>query len=167
MNEPTTKLPEKMGELLALAVDDYDACREDPHYKIVMGTWHTGGYRAKPSSTASDYKCEVCLAGTVIAKSFGEDWTRTTSPDGLYDRYAITEEDRRRLEALDDLRTGNVRKAWATIHSAPMMAAPTDVQDFHEREWDEGPQYYYTRERADDYAHDLRDLADRLKLAGL
>lgn len=50
-------LPEKPSELIRVALADLDKIEKTPGYEIVMSDWHVpfGG------------RCEVCLAGAVIA----------------------------------------------------------------------------------------------------
>lgn len=54
------KLPEKLSELIEVALNDLDLCEKDPRYKIDMWNWH------RPNS-----HCSVCFAGSVMAKTFG------------------------------------------------------------------------------------------------
>jgi hypothetical protein len=55
------ELPDKLSELIRVAVKDLEACRADPAYVIDMFDWHLprGGV------------CHVCLAGAVFAKTCG------------------------------------------------------------------------------------------------
>ncbi len=52
-------LPNKMSDLLEVAVDDAQKCNADPKYVLNMSRWHTPAYGV----------CHVCLAGSVIAKT--------------------------------------------------------------------------------------------------
>ena len=55
------ELPDTLGELALLALDDAEIIKRNPLYTIDMETWHA------PSAT--DDVCKVCLAGCVIAQT--------------------------------------------------------------------------------------------------
>ncbi len=65
-----SKLPDKPSELIRVALADLRKCEEDPCYEINMAEWHAphGG------------RCEVCLAGSVMAQSLGADPDCSHSP---------------------------------------------------------------------------------------
>jgi len=56
-----SELPDKIGDLIRLAVKDLTLCEDDPQYKINMEYWHKPGW-------VTDL-CYVCLAGSVIAQT--------------------------------------------------------------------------------------------------
>jgi hypothetical protein len=86
------RLPNKLSALLRIAVKDAKACEADPRYKLAMDTWHT------PRSPGG--VCEVCLAGSVMAKTLGLRRDVSASP------YSYTTSVERRLRALDYMRMG-------------------------------------------------------------
>ena len=51
-----------MSELLRLALSDLDKVERDGDYDVYMGNWHM--------KSTSERKCYVCLAGSILAKSF-------------------------------------------------------------------------------------------------
>ena len=53
------KLPNKPSELLKVALTDLELVEGDSKYRVDMRNWHTPQY---------DKTCEVCLAGSVMAK---------------------------------------------------------------------------------------------------
>lgn len=57
----TTELPDKMSDLLELALGDLERIEKTPGYRVDMNQWVT---------EAGD-KCFVCLAGSVLATRFG------------------------------------------------------------------------------------------------
>jgi len=65
-------LPNKIGDLIRLAVKDLEACEANPAYDIEMGEWHT--------YIAVDDVCLVCLAGSVMAQSLPANRTTYMSP---------------------------------------------------------------------------------------
>lgn len=93
------KLPDKMSELLKVAVDDLEQIEKDPNYRINMAQWHA------PTGD----KCEVCLAGATLAtRGIPRDVeidpsTPINSAEGIkvYDK----------LCAINSLRTGSVNTA--------------------------------------------------------
>lgn len=56
-------LPDKLHELLEVALNDLILCEQDPTYSVNMGWWHEKDPYVNPDV------CLVCLAGTVIAKT--------------------------------------------------------------------------------------------------
>lgn len=56
----STRLPDKLSELLYIALEDLEKVEADPRYKIDMGAWH------RPNG-----KCSVCAAGSVMAMRLG------------------------------------------------------------------------------------------------
>lgn len=97
-------LPDRLSDLLEVAVNDAKACGKDPRYKLSMMNWH------EPIGDSG--VCRVCLAGSVIAKTLKEDATHFTDPLS----YRQTEKDRpldglgpvaRKLLALNAMREGS------------------------------------------------------------
>jgi len=68
-------LPDKVGDLIRLAVKDLTLCEADPQYLVDMGVWH--------SYDDVDDLCLVCLAGSVMAHSLEVDRTLERSPSGF------------------------------------------------------------------------------------
>jgi hypothetical protein len=90
------KLPNKPSKLIRAALEDLAACEADPRYKVTMkACWHT----------PVDGKCKVCLAGAVMAKRLYAPSDR----DITTLNYAYDPHTRKRLLALDDFRSGNIR----------------------------------------------------------
>lgn len=58
-------LPTLLSEACRVAVQDLCLCEKDPNYLICMVTWHYPS-RYRPED---DVRCEVCLAGSVLAKT--------------------------------------------------------------------------------------------------
>ena len=55
-----TQLPDKLSELIRVALGDLRKCEADPKYVVNMAVWH---------QSLDDKRCAVCLAGSVMAKS--------------------------------------------------------------------------------------------------
>ncbi|MEM6789708.1 MAG: hypothetical protein AAF715_19475 [Myxococcota bacterium] len=94
-----TKLPEKLSELLRLAVRDAQACEKDPSYTLSMNCWHEQFY---------DDKCHVCMSGAVMAK------TLKASREGCTWPTDFNETDSRRLTSVDRMRAGFLHRADAS-----------------------------------------------------
>lgn len=90
------KLPDKPSELLKVALADYFLVKADPRYTIDLDNWHN------PQESG---QCKVCLAGSVMAKSFNLDINEPTSPHYL----DISIGDK--LFAIDEFKNGNLREA--------------------------------------------------------
>jgi len=67
-----SKLPDRVGDLIRLAVKDLTLCEANPDYTVDMGKWH---YYDDERGV-----CEVCLAGSVIAQSLGFNKGTTSDP---------------------------------------------------------------------------------------
>jgi len=94
MKEPMSKLPNTMSALLRLAVSDAQKCEADPSYVLEMAVWH------QPTKRDGAAVCGVCLAGSVMAQSFG------CSPKERAYLEEFGEEDSAKLDAVDDMRMG-------------------------------------------------------------
>lgn len=84
-------LPEKLSALIRVAVADLEKVESDRQYKVKMSSWHC------PVAG----RCEVCLAGAVMAMSLGAPVGASCLPNGF-------EDEDRGLRALDYVRQGYV-----------------------------------------------------------
>lgn len=95
MSKKTKKLPDKLSDLLELAVKDAKKIGKDPRYELDMSNnWHM--------YIEDEKKCRVCLAGSVMACTLNVNPTETVYS---YD-FSLDTSDK--LEALDRLRTGDL-----------------------------------------------------------
>lgn len=114
----TTQLPDKLSDLLDLAVTDAERAEADPRYELRMGTWH------RPSGS----KCLVCMAGAVMAFTLDADPARHLEPDG---------QNMTKLWAIDSMREGNFEQAAKEV-GVSLPAGAADALAFVERELLEG-----------------------------
>lgn len=98
----TMQLPDDPGELLNLALDDLEACEQDPAYEIDMWVWHV------PSRLGSGL-CYVCLAGSVIAQHSDASISKSLSPCDFDD------DTRKKLMAVNRIRAGLYEVALALL----------------------------------------------------
>jgi len=70
-------LPDRVGDLVRLAVKDLTLCEANPDYTIDMMAWH--------SYDTIDETCLVCLAGSVLAQSLKIDRTIKVLPSDFDD----------------------------------------------------------------------------------
>lgn len=104
----TKQLPDKLSELIYIALEDLEKIEADPRYIIDMGTWHM------PNG-----KCAVCAAGAVMAKRLGADPTAHISPSRFDD------DTEAKLDAIDLLRCGYLDDAADQLGFAlPSTLAP-------------------------------------------
>ena len=89
----------KLSELLNLALDDLELVENDDDYAINMKTWH---YQDKESDP-----CEVCLAGSVLAKTFNVSKTYNFNSSDV----SIGQETMPKLYAIDCIREGDLKTA--------------------------------------------------------
>lgn len=95
------KLPNKMSDLIEVALKDLTSVRRSSRYSVNMSIWHV------PENT--ERQCHVCLAGAVMARTLGAD------PEKDADPYVYPERITAKLEALNALRRGDVLEAYCTI----------------------------------------------------
>ena len=88
MNSP---LPDKLSDLIEVALRDLEAVENDERYTVNMDWWH------RPGDT-----CLVCLAGSVMAKSLDVSPDRTRYPNDFDDRTEA------KLDVLNWARLGDV-----------------------------------------------------------
>lgn len=90
------KLPNKLSDLLELAIKDLKSCEADPKFVIDMLNW---------CKETSDGTCGICLAGAVMVRSLG---IITNSPNHVKEGY--------KLLALDSLRSGRIHEACSIMN---------------------------------------------------
>ena len=62
-------LPNTPSELLSLALDDLEKCEQDTLYGVLMDAWHEPVF----DEDHEFQRCDVCLAGAVMAKTLDVD----------------------------------------------------------------------------------------------
>lgn len=133
-----TRLPDKLSELIRVALADLEKCEALSQYEIQMGEWHT--------YDSDRDVCLVCFAGAVMAQTLGRRYTFSCGP-------CLFDHDRGKLLALDALRSGNVSRALYEL-GLP-IADHFDRSPTHHAE---DPEWFKA---------DMRALADDLERAGL
>jgi hypothetical protein len=93
------KLPDKASELIRLAVADLKAAEKSKEYLVDMGYWHLPDVRCSDNRE----RCLVCFAGAVMAR------TMNIPPRSHVDPYAFPTEEKKKLLALDNFRSGYVK----------------------------------------------------------
>lgn len=87
-----------LSELLEIAIDDLKKCERSDDYEINMAVWYkTNG------------KCSVCMAGSVLAQTMGLGPSRKDFEAEFHSQKNI-------INAIDDLRIGNILGAYQTLH---------------------------------------------------
>lgn len=89
------ELPDKLSELIDVALADLEKVEADPLYEVDMGEWH------QPRGP----KCSVCFAGSVMAKTCDVDPMENQDPYGFSPRNIV------KFLALNEARSGYVRTA--------------------------------------------------------
>jgi hypothetical protein len=145
------KLPDKLSDLIEVAVKDLEAVEQDPHYVVNMDTWHRAEAQEFRIGQQVFEKepCTVCLAGAVMAKTL--EVPRYWSKNPVDFRGENSTEDK--LIALDLVRRGFIdgalRQLGHVIDDAPYEFVP----DY--------------RNNSDEFKIRLRIIAQRLKGMGL
>ena len=112
-NTPQVKLPNKLSDLMFVAIKDLVKMENSPGYIIEMGAWHEpidpdlfeDMYGRKIDKKA----CAVCFAGSVIASSLKANKNTELSPDD-FDR-----DTRGKLDALNHIREGELVLALTSM----------------------------------------------------
>ena len=103
--KPTTReLPDRLSELLLVALEDLEKIEANNLYRVNMNIWHD----PIPKANGED-GCLVCFAGGVMAYSLGASPEATMRP-GIY-----TNAVRDKLYALNVLRVGMVGDALRQV----------------------------------------------------
>ena len=89
------ELSSVLSEAIDQALEDMEACKNDPRYEINFDYWHS----------PERGKCYVCLAGSVIAKRFNVPFNELSLP------YFFPEKKENILRALNCVRKGKVSGA--------------------------------------------------------
>ena len=87
-------LPNKLSDLLELALSDLEKCHKDKRYKLNMDTWHA------KNNFNNEKLCRVCMAGAVMAKTLNVGIDEIRNLDSFYF------ETRDKIMAIDELRQG-------------------------------------------------------------
>lgn len=95
-------LPDKLSDLIPVAKEDALKALKSPLYKLNMAVWH---------SKYSD-KCEVCLAGSVLAFSLGADREEHIYPE----EFGINKGESAIEDALTSLDFLRVTDFYSAIH---------------------------------------------------
>ena len=147
MNIETSKLPEKPSELILIALKNLRAAEESEKYKIEMKDWHNPAI-PEPEEI---HKCEVCLAGSVMAFSLEGDINRHYEPKDFPG-------EERKLDALDSFRTGSVGHGMREFYGDKDTTNYEEIQDYFLI-----PHYRYDREG---FYQAMEEMADYLKEKG-
>jgi len=107
-------LPDTLHELITVALQDEDKAFHSPLYLIRMNDWHVASRNSKS-------RCDVCLAGAVMAFSLKGPIELDLSPHDFGNHKRRPE----KLEALDSIRTGEVWEALATFYNRKTMKFAT------------------------------------------
>lgn len=93
-------LPNRLSDLIEVAVADCKKVAADKRYRFNMRKWHYAMPAAKGMRV-----CSVCMAGAVMAKSLGAPFRAELGPGSFLESDALL--------SIDDVRTGSVGLAIA------------------------------------------------------
>lgn len=112
-------LPDKPSDLLAVALNDLEACSQDSNYRINFETWHKPLKPKDSSQFVTDdtpQVCQVGFAGSVMAKTLQCDASLRIEAG---DTSVFHKDTIKKLLALDELRKGYVRVALQRMGAKP------------------------------------------------
>jgi hypothetical protein len=96
----TKTLPDKLSDLLELAIDDCRKIKKLKSYKLDMYNFHF---------MKRDKKCHVCMAGAVMACGLKAKRTQSYMPDDFDDDTCS------KLEAINEMRVGDFSSASSRL----------------------------------------------------
>jgi hypothetical protein len=142
------RLPRTPSKLIRLALHDFRKIEKDKRYKIDMGNWHSPGLIGEGRHTRQ--VCQVCLAGSVMARRGG------CRPKEEFSVWRMHDTNWDALDALDSFRTGHVAEALDVLgYDMPEKGLRARERITH---------YYINPGK---FKRDMRKLATRLEKAGL
>lgn len=151
------QLPEKVSELIRLALADLRKIEGDNRYVVNMMTWHV------PTWHGGSEECSVCLAGAVMAKTLHAEICQRVDPIAI----AETQHDLMALIGLNELRIGNfsyaassfcnTRESREVFESVCRATCPDGLASYHDEDDDENRSRFYD---------DFNRLADALEREG-
>lgn len=94
-------LPNKLSDLLQLALDDARELSKDPHIRLDASAW----------IQYLNPICEVCLGGCVLVRTLQIPINSNILGFGAFDNFGISEENKKKIRAIDYLRQGDLVKA--------------------------------------------------------
>lgn len=130
----TGALPDKLSELILVALSDLEKCEDSHRYEIDMNFWHD------PDGEV----CRVCFAGVVMAQTKNASVYQQLGPSSFGDDYD-------RLRSLNYVRCGEVDRAVNIFHGKLMYTYFGDMPV---------TSYYQSPDR---FKHDMRRIAGMLK----
>lgn len=112
------KLPNKLSELIRVALADLELVEGDPRYQVNMERWHRPDFKKNT--------CQVCLAGSVMAKTL-------EAPADEFKTYGDYTQGYK-LVALDYVRCGNLHYGLRYMKCTNFQGLPeiVDVPEYGE-----------------------------------
>jgi hypothetical protein len=142
-------LPDKLSDLIDVAIADLEKAEQSPDYRIYMSVWHSPGDELFLMPSPEQFKkCYVCFAGSVIAFSLSGDRMTEYSPS------CYPADISAKLHALNHVREGRVRYALQGIGAGN-----------HHYKYDRMVVPYEAN--ASEFKNQMRDLANDLARDGL
>lgn len=96
-----TVLPSIPSQLIRLAIKDLKLVEQDNNYEVNMGYWHSG--------TNNREQCQVCLAGSVMAKTLETPSSSPWFPEKTGENYYS-------IAALDRFRLGYINLGLQSLN---------------------------------------------------
>lgn len=100
MIKSKAKLPDKLSELILVALEDLQVVISDDRYTVDLDDWHS------PDIGDEHGTCYVCFAGAVIARRLSPAQAAEVIEPNDYDEHT-----KYRLHALNEVRRGNIAAA--------------------------------------------------------
>jgi hypothetical protein len=143
-----TLLPDSLSGVMRVALKDEARAFKSPFYRIDMGGWHDPIWEDSTYLTDDDddinepARCDVCLAGAVMAGTLKLDRATEGSPD-------LWPELNSRLQSLDSIRDGSIASALlegeydlSSLPPHPICSGVVDVENAILEKIGEAPIYF-------------------------
>ena len=104
------ELPDTLHETLRLAIKDLELVEQDGDYIVDMSQWHEPDPKIRDGNMQWD--CKVCLAGSIMAKTFEIDPSLSLS-SGSFPSHISG-----KLLAIDSIRKGSISEALFFFYGA-------------------------------------------------
>lgn len=126
-----THQPRKLSEWFQQAIADVQACATDPNYRLDMGSWHLGTL-IEFGQKKREPHCLVCLAGSLLAKTFCARPEETWDASGDGGRAGVPADTAWLMRAINSLRLGDLVNAVRSASLSNLCVGHEQLQDLRD-----------------------------------
>ena len=149
------KLPDKLSDLFTVALNDLQKCMADPIYSINMSCWMQW-------DTVTQ-KCEVCMAGAVMAQTLDIPIKNTHPRDDIYMNAVEGTDIKDKLSLIDGFRLLSFRDMLVSFIDMKDSTTWNEIDDLE----DFCMSLKIDVRKAQDYIPQYRQVIEKIKEMGL